>query len=68
MQTPLPKLAFSISEFCQMVGVSRGFYYSLPESARPRFVKRGARTLISADAIGEWLSTEFPNRKGSADV
>lgn len=53
----LDRLAYSISEFCELVGVSRNYYYTLSESARPRSLKIGGRTLIPADAINEWLKT-----------
>lgn len=53
----LNRLAYSISEFCTLVGVSRSYFYSLPETAKPRSIKRGGRTLIPADAVREWLST-----------
>ena len=55
------RLAYSISEFCELVGVSRSFFYTLSDESKPRSVKRGGRTLIPADAVQEWLSTEFRN-------
>lgn len=51
------RLAYSISEFCELVGVSRSYYYSLSDEAKPRMVKRGGRWLIPADSAREWLST-----------
>lgn len=54
---PPGRLAYSISEFCQAVGVSRSYFYSLSDEAKPRMVKRGGRWLIPTDAAREWLST-----------
>jgi excisionase family DNA binding protein len=52
------RLAYSISEFCALVGVSRAFFYTLPEDQRPREVRRGGRRLISADAARDWLRSD----------
>jgi hypothetical protein len=49
------RLAFSISEFCDAVGISRSSYYTLPPERRPREVRYGRRRLIPADAAREWL-------------
>jgi excisionase family DNA binding protein len=49
------RLAFSISEFCQLVGISRSYFYTLPPEQRPREVCFGRRRLIPADAAREWL-------------
>jgi hypothetical protein len=54
---PSERLAYSISEFCQAVGVSRSYFYSLSQDAKPRMVKRGGRWFIPTDAAREWLST-----------
>ncbi|MCK1553147.1 transcriptional regulator [Bradyrhizobium sp. 177] len=54
---PPGRLAYSISEFCQAVGVSRSYFYSLSDEAKPRIVKRGGRLFIPVDAAREWLST-----------
>jgi excisionase family DNA binding protein len=50
------RLAYSINEFCRMVGVSRTYFYELPEAQKPRTIKRGRRVFIPADAAREWLS------------
>ena len=52
-----PRLAYSISEFCQAVGVSRSYFYTLSDEAKPRMVKRGGRYFITTDAARDWLST-----------
>ena len=51
------RLAYSIDEFCRLVGVSRAFWYQMPEADKPRSVKRGQRVLIPADVVKEWLGT-----------
>jgi excisionase family DNA binding protein len=59
--TKLPsaeRLAYSISEFCALVGVSRSYFYALPDTAKPRMTKRGRRCLIPADAAREWLRSD----------
>jgi excisionase family DNA binding protein len=53
---PTERLAYSINEFCKMVGVSRTYFYELPDTDKPRIVKRGRRVFIPADAAREWLS------------
>jgi excisionase family DNA binding protein len=55
MSRALPKLAYSISEFCELVGVSRNFFYTLSPEARPRMIKRGGRYFITTEAVREWL-------------
>jgi excisionase family DNA binding protein len=52
------RLAYSISEFCALVGVSRSYFYTLPVDQRPREVRRGGRRLIPADAAKAWLASE----------
>jgi excisionase family DNA binding protein len=55
MSTKPERLAFNISEFCEAVGISRGFFYALPEHQKPRMVKFGSRYLIPVDAVKAWL-------------
>jgi hypothetical protein len=50
------RLAYNIAEFCDLAGVSRSFFYSLPEVDKPRMTKRGGRWLIPVDAAREWVS------------
>jgi excisionase family DNA binding protein len=60
-KTKLPaneRLAYNIAEFCQLVGVSRSFFYALADDAKPRMTKRGGRWLIPVDAAREWVSGE----------
>jgi hypothetical protein len=50
------RLAYNIGEFCDLVGVSRSYFYALPEAERPRMTKRGGRWIIPAAAALEWVS------------
>jgi hypothetical protein len=49
------RLAYSIKEFCALVGVSRNYFYTLPDAEKPLVVQRGGRRLIPADAARAWL-------------
>ncbi len=60
-QTESPKptaerLAYSVDEFCESVGVSRSFYYAMSDAEKPRSIKRGRRIIIPADAVKAWLA------------
>jgi hypothetical protein len=51
----LPKLAFSIPEFCETHGISEGFYFQLQKEGKgPETMHVGARRLISAEAAARW--------------
>lgn len=54
--SPPPRVAYSISEFCQAAGISRSMFYALPADQRPREMRVGKRRLIPASAVNEWLS------------
>ena len=46
---------FSVAEFCNAHGISRGtFYKLLNEGLGPTAVKIGRRTLISTESAQEW--------------
>jgi hypothetical protein len=46
---------YSVSDFCQEHGISRGLFYTLLRDGRgPRVIKAGRRTLISQEAAEEW--------------
>ena len=50
-----PRLALSISEFCEAHGISEGFFYKLKKLGEgPREMKVGARTLITFESAAEW--------------
>jgi excisionase family DNA binding protein len=58
---PLPapgKLAYSISEFCALVDISRSYFYKMSDDERPREVRKGKRRLIPADAVKAWLAPQ----------
>jgi excisionase family DNA binding protein len=62
------RLAFSISEFCAAIGISRTTYYELPEVERPRTMPVGPkRVLISRKAVDEWIAAR-EGRSTSAAV
>jgi excisionase family DNA binding protein len=59
-KTRLPateRLAYNIAEFCDLVGISRSYFYALADDAKPRMTKRGGRWFIPADAAREWVSS-----------
>ncbi|MBL1148323.1 MAG: helix-turn-helix domain-containing protein [Pseudomonadota bacterium] len=58
------KLSYSIPEVTQMVGLCRTVIYRELNSGRLRAIKLGKRTLITREAIEEWLSTldSYPMR------
>jgi predicted DNA-binding transcriptional regulator AlpA len=52
---PLPKLALTISEFCETHGISEAFYYRLQrEGHGPRTMRVGGRRLISLEEAARW--------------
>jgi hypothetical protein len=49
------KDAFSVSEFCQRHGFSKGFLYSEWRLGRgPRFMQAGDRRIITREAAADW--------------
>ena len=51
----LPKLAYTVPQFCDGFNVSRTHFYALlKENKGPRTMKVGRRTLISAAAAADW--------------
>ena len=54
---PVPaKLAYSIKEFCQRVGIGRSSAYVEIKARRLKIVKCGRRTLIRAADLDAWLA------------
>ena len=54
---PMPRAAFSISEFCKAHGMSRGTYYRLrKQRCGPREMRfsGGSMVLISEEAARDW--------------
>ena len=60
------RIAFSIREVCEATGLSKSaLYIAWKRNAGPAKIKVGKRTLISADALAEWLR-QLEHRKPSA--
>jgi excisionase family DNA binding protein len=49
------KLAYSVEEACQALGIGRALTYELIMSGRLHSIKVGARRLIPASALAEFL-------------
>lgn len=54
---PSSKLAYSIKEAAQALGICRSTVYELMNSGEIKTFKIGQRRLISADFLREWLQT-----------
>lgn len=50
-----PKLAYTIPEFCEAVGISRSMAYKEIKAERLRVKKVGARVLVPIDEANRWL-------------
>jgi excisionase family DNA binding protein len=50
------KLAYSVEEACQALGIGRALTYELLTSGRIRSIKVGARRLIPASALSDFLA------------
>jgi hypothetical protein len=54
-ETPPPRMAFSIREFCYSHNISEDFYFKLKRQGQgPVEMKVGTRTLISIEAAADW--------------
>jgi excisionase family DNA binding protein len=49
------KLAYSVEEACQALGIGRALAYELLMSGRIHSIKVGARRLIPASALADFL-------------
>ncbi len=56
MEPSSQKLALSVSEAAQVLGVSRPTVYTLARQPGFPVFKVGTRTLISADGLRRWVS------------
>jgi predicted DNA-binding transcriptional regulator AlpA len=55
--TPADKLAFSISEFCRLHGLSRSLFYQLKRNGdAPAVMRIGGRVAVSREAAARWRS------------
>jgi hypothetical protein len=50
------RIAYTISEFCDLAGISRSFWYNLPAAERPAARRVAGRVLITADSARAWLA------------
>ncbi len=50
-----PKLAYTIQEFCEAVGLSKGMIYKEIRAERLKIKKVGARTLVPIEAAQAWM-------------
>ena len=50
------KIAYSIIEFCELVGIGRSRAYEEIKAGRLPILKCGRRTLIAKEAVNEWLA------------
>jgi predicted DNA-binding transcriptional regulator AlpA len=54
-EASVPKLVYTVEEFCEAHGISRGTFYNLMTAGRgPRVMKIQNRTLISLEAAKAW--------------
>jgi predicted DNA-binding transcriptional regulator AlpA len=51
----MDKLAYSISEFCALHGISRSAFYKARDAGQaPKLMRLGTRVLVSREAAAEW--------------
>ncbi len=50
-----PKLAYTIQEFCEAVGLSKGMIYKEIRAERLKVKKVGARTLVPIEEAQAWM-------------
>lgn len=56
MGTP-PRIAYSISEACYAIGISRAHWYNLSaQHLAPKTFKAGRRVMVSADSLRDWVN------------
>ncbi len=59
-QTPFPKLALSVEEFCRSASIGRTTFYAEVNAGRVTPKKVGAKTLIPVTELTAWLD-RLPN-------
>ncbi|MCC8963755.1 helix-turn-helix domain-containing protein [Bradyrhizobium sp. Pear76] len=53
--TVKPRLAYTVPEFCQILGISRALFYKMVKQGKgPRLMKIGSLTRISAEALQDF--------------
>jgi predicted DNA-binding transcriptional regulator AlpA len=70
LQTPPPRLGYSIAEFCAALGISQACYYELKKVGRtPREMELGTRRIISIEEAIRWCAEQTagsnPGESGS---
>ena len=51
----VPKLGYSVAEFCKAMGISKKLYYELVKAGKgPRSMRLGRRRVISERAMTDW--------------
>lgn len=60
-----PKLAYSVAETCDSIGITRPTLYKLIADGRLRSVKIGTRRIITADSLNELLNNDTEARRSS---
>ena len=54
---PLPRLGYSVPEFCEAVGISTAHYYALKKSGlSPREMSVGSRRIVSFAEAEKWCA------------
>ena len=50
-------MALSIDEFCESVGITEDFFYTLKRQGQaPRMMKVSSRTMVTLQAAHDWLT------------
>ncbi len=65
-ETPVEKMSYSVPETAQAVGTCPAMIYRAINSGKLKALKFGKRTLITPEAIKEWLAgmDQYPVKKG----
>ncbi|GEM_PF-1147376 len=63
---PVEKLSYSVPETAQAVGTCPAMIYRAINSGKLKALKFGKRTLITPEAIKEWLASmdKYPTKQG----
>jgi len=54
---PPPRLALTVSEFCNCCAIGRSLFYEEVKSGRIRVLKVGKRTLVPTTEAQRWLES-----------
>lgn len=53
--TPHPKMALSVADFCVTCSIGRSLFYEEVKAGRIKILKAGKRTLVPATEAQRWL-------------